>query len=378
MMRCIFSKPHAIIACFASALLLAGCSQSEYYGINLKPVAEIQPTKIQSLASRAKSGDKEAQLELGILFETGRNGLNKDLEKAKALYEEAARDINLTQTNFIPNRDSVQAVRVSTGKVLHGLDEARRRLNWLDSPMENIDAFIKLASSYYVPEAGKLVFRPDARIFDAFDKINPYKFLKFCEQKSEDLNEAIVALCGLNPDGLKFYLDMDVLYELCVPEGLYKGMGGKIGVTTGCFLERSASVDSSRLDFMSSRSAWRIWAYASTVEKCEHFSSGGYLISDNVGEWFEGTPNSPLPNRPLSMFTALMQDSFNYEKWAARTRGAEEYLDDRNNYSDHWIKNYCLDRVGRYRPKPLLSNGERILCNTFNFYFLRKVKLNID
>ena len=39
MMRCIFSKLHAIIACFASALLLAGCAshKTSYMGIKLLP-----------------------------------------------------------------------------------------------------------------------------------------------------------------------------------------------------------------------------------------------------------------------------------------------------------------------------------------------------
>ncbi len=131
-MRCIFSKPHAIITCFASSLLLAGCSQSEYYGINLKPVANNQPTKIQSLANRAKSGDKEAQLELGVLFETGRNGLNKDLEKAKALYEEAARDIALTQTTFTTEDNIVKSQTTTTGKTIKGLEEAKARLESLE------------------------------------------------------------------------------------------------------------------------------------------------------------------------------------------------------------------------------------------------------
>ena len=163
MMRCIFSKPHAIIACFASALLLAGCTSNKtsYMGVNFNdasvpPQKQLSETEIRSkrlrellnprpdvlvklvaldemelgrLAQRANTGDKHAQLELGIRFEEGR-GVERDLKKARKLYGKAASDSGGTIWVYSPpvGNSPGRVIPLNTGPKFNGLTEAKKRL----------------------------------------------------------------------------------------------------------------------------------------------------------------------------------------------------------------------------------------------------------
>jgi len=71
----------------AAPLGLAACFNSSYAGI---PFAkDAADPELQSLARLARSGDKHAQLKLGIRYEEGR-GVPVDLERARDLYFDAA------------------------------------------------------------------------------------------------------------------------------------------------------------------------------------------------------------------------------------------------------------------------------------------------
>ncbi len=120
-----------LIAALLISIPTMGCAQSDYYGISLKPVADIQPTKIQSLASRAKSGDRQAQLELGVYFEWGYR-VPRNINIARQLYKSAATEKRVKQTIFIPDGDIIKSETIDTGKISQGLAEAKTRLEALD------------------------------------------------------------------------------------------------------------------------------------------------------------------------------------------------------------------------------------------------------
>lgn len=75
----------ALLLC--ASLALAACAPTTYAGISLKSGAN--DPALRSLAQRARAGDQQAQLELGIRFEAGR-GLPRDLDRAAKLYWDAA------------------------------------------------------------------------------------------------------------------------------------------------------------------------------------------------------------------------------------------------------------------------------------------------
>jgi TPR repeat protein len=68
-------------------LLAAGCADRDYQGISFAQGAAA--SELQSLAQRARGGDKHAQLELGIRFEAGL-GVPVDWARAERLYGLAA------------------------------------------------------------------------------------------------------------------------------------------------------------------------------------------------------------------------------------------------------------------------------------------------
>jgi hypothetical protein len=89
----------------------------------------------QALARRAQSGDKQAQLELGIREEEGR-GVPMDSELAERLYRMAATDSGGTAYVYLPpvgkhGRGRVAAI--SRGSARWGLADARVRLERLRS-----------------------------------------------------------------------------------------------------------------------------------------------------------------------------------------------------------------------------------------------------
>jgi TPR repeat protein len=76
-------------ALLAAALLLSGCASQQYMGVSLKP-GRADPA-VQALAARASSGDKQAQLDLGIRFFQGQ-GMASDERRACNLFRLSASD----------------------------------------------------------------------------------------------------------------------------------------------------------------------------------------------------------------------------------------------------------------------------------------------
>lgn len=112
----------------ALCLSTASCVADRYAGIDLRPGAA--PAEVQELAFRGQSGDKQAQLDLGILFEEGR-GVARDFKQARSLYQKAAADSGGTLWIYTPpvgNGTSGQVISVNRGHKQKGLAEARRRL----------------------------------------------------------------------------------------------------------------------------------------------------------------------------------------------------------------------------------------------------------
>lgn len=72
----------------AIVVLLLGCAAPRsYMGISLEPGAA--PAELQALAYRAQSGEKQAQLDLGIAFEEG-TLVPVNIRSARKLYSRAA------------------------------------------------------------------------------------------------------------------------------------------------------------------------------------------------------------------------------------------------------------------------------------------------
>jgi hypothetical protein len=116
----------------AAILLLAGCGPAtSYQGISLRGGGAAP--EVQALATRAASGDKYAQLELGIRFEEGR-GVPLDWERAERLYRTAAAQRGGTMMVYVPptrRGGAGHVMPISSGPVVPGLPEARARLEAL-------------------------------------------------------------------------------------------------------------------------------------------------------------------------------------------------------------------------------------------------------
>ena len=121
-----------LAALLAAALLMGGCASQQYMGVSLKP-GGADPA-VQALAARAYTGDKQAQLDLGIRFEEGA-GVARDLTAAKKLYLQAASDSVGTIWVYTPpvgNGTSGRVVPVQSGPKQYGISEAQRRLKTLE------------------------------------------------------------------------------------------------------------------------------------------------------------------------------------------------------------------------------------------------------
>lgn len=129
-------RPLAMIFALAAATVLSACAGSSYMGISLKPGAA--DPALQQLTQRARSGDKQAQLDLGIAFEGG-HGIERDLNKARHLFLLAATDGGRAQWIYLPSPTSGGQGRVvQTGGALAtpGLVKAAQRLDSLDASRE--------------------------------------------------------------------------------------------------------------------------------------------------------------------------------------------------------------------------------------------------
>lgn len=113
-------------------LALSGCAaprSADYMGISL--VAGEAPAELQSLAMKAKSGDKQAQLELGEHFEQG-TLVPVDLERARKLYTEAASNSVRTMPSYVNFRGGAVMLPTEVGPKTPGLPEAQARLENLN------------------------------------------------------------------------------------------------------------------------------------------------------------------------------------------------------------------------------------------------------
>jgi hypothetical protein len=97
-------------------------------GIGFAPGAA--SPELQTLAQRARAGDKQAQLDLGIAYEEGR-GVVADLKRARRLYALAAMTSGGTiyvyqSSNKKGGRGGVSPVNL--GPMVKGLEAAKVRL----------------------------------------------------------------------------------------------------------------------------------------------------------------------------------------------------------------------------------------------------------
>jgi TPR repeat protein len=122
----------ALAVFLASSLSLAACaSPAAYAAIPLTPGAA--DPELQSLAHRARRGDKPAQLELGLRYEEGL-GLPVDLGRAARLYARAAADSGGVRWIYSPpvgSQKQGQAIAVNGGPPIAGLEAAKQRLRAL-------------------------------------------------------------------------------------------------------------------------------------------------------------------------------------------------------------------------------------------------------
>jgi hypothetical protein len=119
---------HLGIMCSALLALSACSAPSRYMGINF--ATGIAPQALQQLAQRAQTGDKQAQLALGIAFEEGR-GVAADMKKAQKLYRLASMNSGGTTWVYVPSTRKGQAghvMPVNMGPRQSGLAEAKLRL----------------------------------------------------------------------------------------------------------------------------------------------------------------------------------------------------------------------------------------------------------
>jgi hypothetical protein len=119
-----------LIASLAGLMLSACAAQTQYLGIPFAPGAA--PPPIQSLAQRAAMGNKQAQYELGVAFETG-EGVPADPKRARKLYRAAATQTGGTIFVYVPGPKGKAGyvMPINMGPVISGLPEAKARLKAL-------------------------------------------------------------------------------------------------------------------------------------------------------------------------------------------------------------------------------------------------------
>lgn len=112
--------------------LIACSSNREYFGIELNYSGP--PTEVQQLAQLAATGDKQAQLQLGVHFEEG-EGVEQSYRTARELYSLAAEPIGgviYVYRASITEDDAVSIATIDLGPRVSGLSEAARRISELD------------------------------------------------------------------------------------------------------------------------------------------------------------------------------------------------------------------------------------------------------
>jgi TPR repeat protein len=120
-------RSHLAVSLLA-ALLSACAAPTSYMGIGFSPGAA--SPELQMLAQRAQTGDKRAQLDLGIAYEEGRQ-VAVDLNRARRLYALAA--MTSGGTIYVYQSSAKKGGRggvapVNLGPVVKGLEAAKVRL----------------------------------------------------------------------------------------------------------------------------------------------------------------------------------------------------------------------------------------------------------
>lgn len=116
------------LAALTSLIVMTACMTDEYIAVELWPVGG--QTELQRLAERARSGEKQAQLELGSRYEAG-EGVPIDLARARTLYAAAAARSGGTTYVYSPPVEKEgrgRVIAVSSGPVSEGLPDAQARL----------------------------------------------------------------------------------------------------------------------------------------------------------------------------------------------------------------------------------------------------------
>jgi hypothetical protein len=115
-----------------AALALAACTGDRYAGIDLQ--GGNGNLELQSLARAARTGDKQAQLQLGDRFAQG-NGVPRNLACARSLYEDASNSTGGTSWIYSPpvGKEGRGRVIPVTTPFSPGLSEAVERLKRLGS-----------------------------------------------------------------------------------------------------------------------------------------------------------------------------------------------------------------------------------------------------
>jgi len=118
-----------LTALLAAALLLSGCASQQYMGVSLKP-GGADPA-VQALAARASTGDKQAQLDLGIRFLNGQ-GITADERRACDLFRLSSSDTRGQLWIYTPSPGGgapAQVLPVQNATPTAGLPVARA---WLE------------------------------------------------------------------------------------------------------------------------------------------------------------------------------------------------------------------------------------------------------
>ena len=126
-----FSSIKKMLALSIAGIILTSCTPKRYMGISLEEGAA--PAAIQALGQRARGGNKEAQLELGVLFEDG-IGLEQNLTRAKYLYRRASKDTKHSVWVYMP-----AAGYKGRGGVVKSRFVVQRRVSEAEYRLRNID-----------------------------------------------------------------------------------------------------------------------------------------------------------------------------------------------------------------------------------------------
>lgn len=117
-----------IVICVGVASLTLSACASSIYAASPLAMASTDPA-VGNPVVRARSGDKHAQFDLGVRFETG-DGVEKNRAQAIALYRQAASSSGGILWVWSPAVGNVpgRTIPINQGPVVPGLPEARKRL----------------------------------------------------------------------------------------------------------------------------------------------------------------------------------------------------------------------------------------------------------